>query len=738
MREVLPGIPNITAYYADDLNVSVPGTDPLRIVGEAVSAEYFAVAGVRPALGRAFFASEDAVPGAHPVAVISDAVWRRTFGGNRSALDATIVVNGVSLAVIGVMPASFRGLSGRAEIWVPHAMGPQVFFPRHLSTNDGFLTVAGRLPAGMSLERARAHAASIALTVTEDDASNSVHGTVLPLQDARRNPATVRAQLVLSGAAFLVLLIAVVNLAGLLLARFHARSGEIAVRSALGAGRGRLMRHLLMEGAMLGVFGGALGLMAAVGGVGLLARVGAYADNLRSGALRFDPLAVPVVDWRIVVFAGVLAIAGGMLAGLVPAVRTSRGDLTGALRKGARGSTADSGSLRRPGLLSFVAMAQVAAALVLLAGAGQLLLEFQRLRSLDSGIDARNVIAFQITPPASQYQGQRASALLQQILQQVESLPGVESATVTRCLPGTDCSSTPVYFPGGQETDDAPVVGRHYVGPDHFRTLGIPLLRGRGITAADRAGAPRVAVINETAARTLWPGEDAIGKRVWFGSGGGFASPDSLTEIVGIVRDVQFSISGAPARSDFYTSYLQYVLPATMVLVRAMGDPRPLVPSLRSAVASVDPNLPIQNVRSVSEIAAAAMSSERTATVALVTFAALGLFLAAVGVHGVLAWTVAQRRKEIGIRLALGATPAGITRQIVGEGLSLAVVGLATGVVLSLGFVRALSALIPGQATPDAGVLAIGVTILLAVATATCYLPARAAARVDPCTTLAG
>ena len=744
VRGTLASVPHVAAYYADDVNLSHGAGEPVRVRAEMVSASYLPALGLRPALGRGFLPAEDATPGAHPVVMLGAALWTRAFGADPRVVGRRVLLNGVPLDVVGVMPRGFRGLTGGADVWIPHAAAPAVYFAEHLTTGERFLTVVGRLAPGVPIERARAEVASAGTRAAASARRSAGDGgagrwtaTLARLEDVRRDPATVRAQLVLAGAVGFVLLIAVVNLSGLLLARAVGRARELAIRTALGAGRRRVVQQVVVESALVGLLGGALGALLAAWALRLLGTVAPpQLGGARAGLPQLDAFATPGMDWRVAAFALGLALSAGLLAGVVPALRVTRGDLTRSLRMGARGATVGVGSLRRPTILAGVAVAQVAFALVLLAGAGLLLRSFHRLQSLDSGVDAAGVVSFRVSAPETRYRGEAAAALLESVLERVAAVPGVTAATVGRCLPSLDCSSTPLHLPG-QPTEDAPTVGRHYVGPDHFRTLGIPLRRGRALTADDRAGRPRVTVINETAARRFWPGQDPIGRRVWFGSGGGFASPDSLTEIVGVVADVRYAAPGAEVVPDFYTSYLQFTYPETIVMVRAAGDPLALVPALRRAVAAVDADLPIYDVRTVRERDAEAVAGERFATVALGVFAGLGIVLAALGVYGVMTYSVLQRRRELGIRLALGATPATVRRLVLAHGLALAGMGLTAGTLLSLGLTRALSALIEGTGGADPLVLAVVVLALLLVALVTCYVPARAASRVDPVRTLA-
>jgi putative ABC transport system permease protein len=745
LRLELRTVPELAAYYADDVNLAGGEPGPVRVRAEMVSASYLSLLGVRPALGRDFAPSEDSVAGAHPVVILGHGLWSEHFGSDPLVVGEAVILNDVTLAVIGVAPAGFRGLTGEADLWFPQAMAPAVSFPDQLTSPQLFHNVVGRLAPGVSVAEGRAEVATAGAWAAAsarpgaDGPDGSEWGASLePLDEARRDAGAVRAQLVLAGAAAFVLLIALVNLSGLLLARSTARARESAVRAALGAGRFRLARHGAVEGGLLGLLGGGLGILLALWSVGgMVALSPEGLGGGRSGFATIASFAEPGMDWRVIGFATVLSLAAGVLAGLIPALREARTDLGPALRTGARSSSVGVGSLRRPTVLSAAAVAQVALALVLLVGAGLMLQGFQRLRAVEPGFDPSGVVTFRISPPYGEYQGAAAAPLLQRVLEQVEAVPGVESATVSLCTPFTPCSSTPLYLDGRPSAGPAPIVGRLYVGPDHFRTLRIPLLRGRILTADDRAGRPRVAVINETAARRFWPDEDPIGQRVWFGGGGGFASPDSLTEIVGVVGDVLHASPGGAVVPDFYTSYLQFTWPYTTVLVRAAGDAVALVPALRQAVRDVDANLPIYDVQTMQERAAASLARERSATTALTVFAGLGLVLAALGIYGIMAYTVAQRRREIGIRLALGAAPPEILRFILGQGAVLTSVGLALGAAASVAMARALPALIGDVGSVEPRVLLAVLAILLATALLACYLPARSATRVDPLETLA-
>jgi putative ABC transport system permease protein len=724
----------VVSYYADDVNLSAAAVAPVRVRAEMVSAAYFDVLRTPPALGRGFIAADES-EGTAAVAVLSHALWCRTFGA-ADVVGAWIRLNEVPVLVVGIAPAGFHGLTGDADVWYPHAAAPRISFPAHLTSTQRFLSVVARLSAGWPVGQARAEAALAAPAVrvaVEERADGDWTVDLSTLGTAVRQPGSGRAQLLLLGAAAFVLVIALVNLSGLLLARGAARARDVAVREALGAGRGQLVRHALAEGGLLGLLGGALG--ALLGALAVRGLVILAPERFGGAATRVADLAAfstPVVDWRVAGFAFAAAVSAGLLAALVPALRGTRADLTAALKSGGRADTARVGSLRRPTTLTVAAVTQVACSLALLAGAVLLLQGFRQLRGVDAGFEPAGVLAFRVSPPESRYGGDAAAPLLERVLERVAAMHGVESATVGLCTPYDRCSTSPLYMEGRPVEGDAPLVGRHYVAPDHFRTLRIPLLRGRALDDGDRAGRPRVAVINETAARRFWPGVDPIGRRVRFGSGGGFASPDSLTEIVGIVGDVRYGGPGVEPRPDFYTSYLQFTWPHAAVMVRTTGDPLALVPALRAAVAGIDPNLPIHDVRTLQQRGADVLASERFAVLAVAAIAGLGLLLTALGIYGIMAWSVARMRREIGIRMAIGATSAGILRLVMGHGTALAAAGLVIGAAVALGLLRVLHVVLPFAAPAGPLPFAIASVIVLAVAAFACWLPARAAVRTDP------
>jgi putative ABC transport system permease protein len=746
VRRVAGDVTGLAAYTPASVNVSL-GDETFRTAAEVVSASYLGTLGVRPARGRDFREGED-LAGAAPVVLLSHDLWQRQLGDAAAAPGRDIVVNGLSFTVIGVAPPGFRGLTGDADIWLLHAMAPAVYFDGYLTSGQRFLNVVGRLTEGSTLEQAGAAmgsrglraAAAARAAMPGSEWSGEWGAAVVPLDAARQDPATLRAHFLLSGAVLFVLLMAVVNVFALLLARSTVRARETAVRGALGAGRWRIVRHGAVEGGLLGVLGGALGLLLAVWSVRVLTTLAPERmDTAQRQLGDLSTFAVPGVDWRVIVFSVVLAIGAGVAAGILPVIRATRGDFVRDLRSGARGASLGVGSVRRPTVLSVAAILQIACALCLLAGAGALMQSFQRLIAIDPGFDPAGVVTFRINPPDRIYGGDAAAPLLERLLGRVEAVPGVQSATVSLCTPFSQCSTTSLFIEGREADQSAGPVGRHYVGPDHFSTLGIPLLRGRVLADSDRDGQPRVAVINETAAQRFWPDEDPIGQRVWFSSGGGFASQDSPTEIVGVVADVLYGRPGGSIHPDFYTSYRQFTWSHTTVMVKAAtGDPLALVPALRQAVLDVDPQLPIHDVRSLANRSAEVLAGQRFAAQALAVSGALGLLLATLGVYGIMAYSVAQRRREVGIRLALGSTPQDVLRVLMGQGAGLLAVGLLIGTVLALWLSRALPAFIAGVSGANAAMLAAVASLLAVVGLVACWLPARSATMVDPADTLSG
>jgi predicted permease len=729
----------VASFTSSRVNLTSNG-EPEQIYGEVVTPGYLRILRLAPQIGRTFDADEDLEPGGHPVAVISARLWQRRFGSDPAIIGRSIGINRVSLTIVGVLPATFSGLSGRAELWIPTTMAPRLTYGDYLTTPQHFINLVGRLQPGISLEQAAAELETIGPHVVVAERSPAAEpaawsATLGPLANARIDAANRRSALLLLAAVACVLLIACVNVASVLLARARARRREIAVKLAIGAGRAQIVRQLLTESLVLAAIGGACGTLVAIWSVDFMSLPEVIASQ-RNGYAQIGAFAGPAMDRAVLLFALAVTIGTSVLFGLAPALDSSRADLVTALKEDER--SVAGGPQRR--LLAGFVVSEVALAVLLLAGAGLLLKSFAGMQNLRAGFVPDRVLTFWVSPPVSQYAPADGPAIVERLLTSIQRAPGVVSAAINRCTPfATSCSRTLLFFADRRnDAARAPGVGRHYISADYFRTLGIPVRAGRTLTDEDRAGRPPVTVINETAARRFWPGENAVGKRVWFGSttGGAFASPAHPVEVVGIVGDVKYGQVDEAVGPDFYTSYLQFSYPDTMVVVKTDRDVSAIVPSMRSAVSSVDSGLPIYDVQSLDDRIRASMSRPRFNAAVLAVFAGAALLLAAVGVYGVMAYSVSFRLHEIGVRLALGAGARRVLGLVLGESARLAGLGAAIGLAGALALTRLMRSVLYGVAPNDPLILATVTIVILIVALAAAFLPARRAATVDPMSVL--
>jgi putative ABC transport system permease protein len=722
---------SIASFTAPLLSVSGGSGDPEQIDGEIVSPQYFGTLKVAAALGRTFTASEDRTPGDAPVAVLSDRLWRVRYSADPSIIGQTVRVNDVPLTVIGIMPVGFAGLSDKAQLWIPRTMAPRLTYSDYLTTPQLFIPVVGRLKDGVTLEQANAElsAASASFHLPEDSDGSRWGAVAQPIGQARVEPTLRRSVLLLLAAAACVLLITCANVAGLLLARGRMRRRELAIRMAIGSGRARIIRQLLTESLVLAAAAGVCGSALAVWGVGVFDRFAPA--MLWTGRTAVAAFSAPALDGRALLFALAVTLVTSVLCGLAPALDTSRAPLTHALKEDDRGG----GTPHR--LLRTLVVVEVTLAVLLLSAAGLLLDNIARMQRLQRGFSTDGVVTFWVRPPNSRYAAADGPAIIERLLTSVERIPGVESAAVNRCTPFTGCSRTVLYFTDRPNDErNAPVVGRHYVSADYFKTLGIPLVAGRTLTSHDRSDRPPVTVISESAARRFWPGESPVGKRVWFGgTTGPFAGPAHSVEIVGVVGDVKYEAVDWPnstGRPEFYTSYLQFSYPDTMMIVKAKGQSPALVPELRRAVAAVDPALPIYDVLTLDDRIGVALARPRFNAVLVGGFAGAALFIAALGVYGMLSYSVSCRLREIGVRMAIGAAPQRIVRVILGEGLRLAVIGVGIGLLGAVAARRLTRSLVVDVSPSDPRILASVGTLMLVVACLAAFLPARRASAVDP------
>ncbi len=738
LRQLSTSFENVATFTISVLAITGDEPEPLSV--EIVSHDYFPTLRVRPVVGRTFEASEDQPDGA-PVVVLGYDLWQRRFGGDRAVIGRTLTVNNVVLTVVGVMPPGFVGLSGRAQAWAPVSLAPRASYGGYLTTNQNFISVIARLRAGVTVERARAELAGVGRQIqriapTLHNAPDSeVAATAISLNEARVDASTRRPMLLLLAAAGCLLLLSCANVAGLLLGRAATRLREIGIRIATGATRGRVVRQLLAEAAILATTGGLAGVAIALP---LTANAGLPTAMWRGrnfyGAL--SEFSSPRIDARVVLFSVAVCALTTILFGLVPALQATRLDLTTALRSGTGGSTGAS----RTSLRRIIVGVEAGLAVVLLAGGGLLAASWRRLATTDVGFDRSHLLTFLVRPSEIEYPPPKAPALLSRVLDAIEQIPGVDAASVDGCAPvGTGCASSSLYVMGRPEPprDEAPGILRHYVGPHHFRTLRVPVLRGRVFDERDRAGSPHVVVINQTAAARFWPNEDPIGKRVWFGGGSTFDRPDSSAEIVGIVGDVAYqALDEHPFQSDFYTPFTQFTYASRTVLVRTRLDPATIVPEVRRAIQSVDRSLAMFEVRTMDEVMSASWARLTYQTKILSGFAIVALVLAATGIFALVAHMIGTRRREIGVRMALGATPAQVLMTVGEGGARPAAIGLVAGIVVTLVAERALESLVYGVRSFDVEVIAAVAVTLAVVIGLSAYLAARRALRVDPAESL--
>jgi putative ABC transport system permease protein len=749
LREQQRSFEQFASYTPATLTLA--GQDDAETVrAEMVSSSYFLVLRVGAVQGRVFTAADDDVSGV-PVVLVSGAVASRRWPAQAAIVNKTIRVNGVMLTVVGVLPVGFHGLSGQADLWIPAPMAPHLTYAGYLTTNQNFISVVGRLRAGASLEEARSELAVLGAAINRALPSDPAFpgepasATALSINEARSDATVRRSLMVFLGGVLLMYLLACANVANLFLGRAASRSHESAVRVALGSGPGQLFRYLLMDGALPALFGGLVGVVLAWGGTGLIAPpANVWAPRNFYGSLA--PFDAPEFGLAEGAFGVGLALLTALIVALPQAMTALRVEVVAGLKVGSRGVLGDRGSaraagkalgpgLRRSSVRDRMVGLEAALAMVLVVVAGLLIDSFQRMRQTDIGVDTTRVLTFWVIPSEARVPPEAAPAFVTRLLEAVRAVPGVLSATVDGGAPlaGTARSTLyiadrPVPLPW-----QAPPVLRHYVAPDHFRVMGIPLLRGRAFTASDVAGAPHVTVISATAARRFWPNEDPLGQRVWFGGGSSFNSPDSSATIVGIVADVVYDpLDQHPNRASFYTSYAQFTYASRMFFLRTAGEPLAVVPAARRAIASVDPDLSLRDVQPLADVVNASWARHRFDAILFGGFGVAALLLAGSGVFAVLAYTVAQRTREFGVRIALGARPGAVMGLVLKEGMVFPVLGSLVGTLASAGAARLLRASLYQVSPVDPGVYLQTALLLVAVAAGACLVPAWRATRADP------
>jgi predicted permease len=732
-REQTQVLSGLAAFDSVRVSMTVNG-EATRIEGEIVSGNYFSVLGVKPALGRTFVPEEDQTAGAHPVIVASDDFWRHRLHSDHEIIGKSLTLNGRSFTVIGVAPAGFRGLSVgfSPAFWVPLAMHDQVM--PSFTTDEGrplfyvrgcdWLGVVGRLAAGRTVGEAEAEAKILAgreaATYPQERRGWTV--VVSPLNEVRLMPwnADMTGLMgLLMAVVALVLLIACSNVAGLLLARASARRMEIGVRTGLGASRSRLIRQLLTESLMLSLLGGAGALVLALFAIRLLTTFELPGINMTALGLG--------LDWRVLSFALVLAVVTAIIFGVIPALQTSKADVAETLKGSCRAAGASKARLRQ-GLV----VSQIALSLLLLVASGLLIRTLRNLLEMELGFDARNLQLMSVDLGIEGYTATRARQFYQQVLERVKDSPGVRSAcwAATAPLGGWHMADDIVLENSGLDRDRRVNVDINYVSCGFFSTLGIPIVAGRGFTAQDRGQTPRVAVVSESTARRLWPGENPLGQHFWMHARG---SQPGL-EVIGVVKDGKYYNSW---RKNYSTPFVflpfdQAFQPQGTLLVKGKGGMGSLGTSIRREVQGLDPNLPVFDIKSFQQQFGEGLLLQRLGTALVGAFGALALALAAVGLFGLIAFSVGQRTHEIGIRMALGAQRHEVINLVLRQGFVLAAVGVAGGLAGALGLTRLIASLLYGETPADPLTFALATLTLAGVAFLACYIPARRATKVDP------
>jgi len=718
-RERNTSLEAISCYREDGFNLT--GTSvPERVNGVIATPDLFRVLGVSPIIGRVFNADEDSLGNAR-VAVISQGLWGRRFGSDPNILGRKFDVNSEQVTIIGVMPASFR-FPNESDLWIPprHVIPEHVLRPTEdmsVNRDSHYLSAIGRVKAGVSFQQAKADLEGIGDRLEQEYPTNNLGRSVSVASLRDLSVGEVRPTiLVLFGAVGFVLLIACANVANLLLARAATRQKEMAVRTALGASRFRLVRQLLTESVLLSTSGGAIGLLIALWGIApLVALVPADLNGVKN--IQIDGL---VLGFTIAV-----SLLTGLLFGIVPAWQSTGGQLSEALKEGGRSG---SQGPRRNRVRSILVVSEITLSLVLLIGAGLMIKSFIRLSQVDPGFQTSNILTMRLSLPPADYQSlPKRRLLVQQVVSRLQAIPGVNAAAAISRLPLTVGNSSRNVSIEGRPTDpnDTPSADYRVISPDYFSAMRIRVLKGREFTDQDNESS-NVAIINDSMARRYWPGEEPIGQRIQTGNAG---SP--FLEIVGVVADIKHFGLDTDPKAEVYLPYTEDPWPF-FTLITSGNSSASVGESMRSAVWAVDPNLPVPVIRSMDLLLSRSNTARRFNTVLLGIFGSVALILAAVGIYGVMSYAVTQRTHEIGVRMALGAKQSNVLTLVVGQGMRLALIGVGLGLIASFALTRVLTTLLFGVQPTDPVTFITISLILTGVALGACLLPAMKAMRVDP------
>jgi putative ABC transport system permease protein len=679
-----------------------------------VTTDFFALLGVQALLGRALLADEHE-PGRNHVVVLSHGFWQRRFGADPGIVGKTLTLDGRSFTVVGVMPPGLQLPVEDTDIWASLSLVGPDRVPR--VRGNAWLAVVARLKPGVTLEQARADMTIIARGLEQQfpDTNRNLNTVWLKPLHEQLVGNIQPALLTIFAAVGFVLLIGCANLANLQLTRFEQRHKELTLRAALGAGRARLLRQLLTESVLLALLGGALGFLLALWGKDLL---------LSLAPANIPRLAESGLDARVLGFTMLVSALTGLAFGLAPAAKLAGVELIEALKEGGRGAA----GARRKGLRKTLVVAEVALALVLVIGAGLVAKSLYRLLQVDPGFRAENVLTLQVNVPTYR-EPQRAQykAFLQQALEQVEQTPGVLAVGMVRPLPLRGAGETTNFTVTGQPPPppgQEPVAARRMISPNYFRAQGIALLAGRDFNAQDRDGTQPVAIISQNIARQFFPGQDPLGRSL------SFPGPEHV--IVGVAADVRLRGLSLDATATIYVPHAQEPRRGMTFVVRTAGDPLSMAGAVRNAIQKVNKDQPVMRIETMEQVVAASLAQSRFAAALLSLFAALALVLAAVGIYGVMAYDVADRTREIGVRMALGAEARDVLRLIIGQGLKLVLIGVALGLIVALTLTRLMKALLFGVSATDPLTFGVVAALLAAIALLACWLPARRATKVDP------
>jgi putative ABC transport system permease protein len=717
----------IAVYTNQAVSTLTDGNQATHVQGESVSANLFQLLGIQPMLGRTFLPNEDE-PG-NRVVILSHGLWQRQFGGERGMIGKNVTLDGKQFQVIGVMPPRFTypiRFSSPPELWITMSNlreTPQDGSkPMTEQRDNEFFQCVARLKPNLSIQQAQANINTVVANWHQQYPESKLHvgAKVIPEIDSMISSGTHSALLMLCAMAGCVLLVACVNVANLLLARSLSRNREISIRAALGAGRWHIIRQLLVESILLGVFGGLAGLFVAIWGL----------DSLKAFLPTVPRIDEISPDVGVLAFTSLISLGVGIFAGLVPAWRASRPNLAGSLNESSRGSTESTAGRTRAALV----VIEIVVALVLLASAGLLVESFVRLQRVPAGFDTSNVMTARIALPEGSYpKSQDSAEFYKKLLPRVSTLPGVQSAAAGWWIPlsgseigfNFDVQERPI--PAGQQ----PIAETNVVTPEYFRTIGVAIRRGRAFTDRDDRNAPPVAIVTESFARQYFPGDDPVGKRI-IPNGSVDPGKPPVREIVGVVADMHLISLRLPPKPQIYIPLQQFGIGSMSIFVRSRLDLKSMTAALRSAVAEFDKDVPVYRSQSLADYMSKSIAQPRLNAMLVGLFALIALLLAAAGIFGVMSYSVTQRTQEIGIRLALGAQRYDVLRLIVLQGMRFVGAGIVLGLIGVFLCTRLLQSLLFGIGATDLRTMLAVTVILTAVAFIACLLPARRATLVDP------